>query len=332
MHSTRPLLLPTNFPEINRNHLQILQINLGYLCNMSCTHCHVNAGPRRQEIMTHKTIDEIIDFLLREKLATVDLTGGAPEMNPHFRHLVQTLREHDVHVIDRCNLTVLEQDGYIDIAEFMAIHGVEITASLPCYIEDNVDRQRGKGVFSSSLKVLKRLNQLGYGQPDSDLILNLVYNPQGALLPPPQEQLQQAYSQHLERAFGIVFNQLYSLTNMPIQRFGSSLVSKGQFNSYMKLLRKNYQEQNLASVMCRNTLSVDWQGYVYDCDFNQMLLMPLGNPARSKIHIRDITVSELEGNRINIGEHCYGCTAGQGSSCSGALDDCFGSNAVDASS
>ncbi|MGR9106934.1 MAG: arsenosugar biosynthesis radical SAM (seleno)protein ArsS [Gammaproteobacteria bacterium] len=319
MHSTAPLLQSTRFPRIVRGRLQSLQINLGYLCNLSCVHCHVNAGPKRPEIMERDTIDELIAFILREKIASADLTGGAPEMNPHFRYLVDKLRSQAVHVIDRCNLTILDTEGYSDVAEFLADRRVEITASLPCYLEENVDRQRGKGVFGSSLKVLKRLNRLGYGKPGSDLVLNLVYNPQGPVLPPPQEELQHAYSQHLENEFGIVFNNLYTLTNMPIQRFGSTLISKGEFRPYMKLLQSNFRTENLDSVMCRSTLSVDWQGFVYDCDFNQMLHMPLGDPAHGQIHIRDLQVSKLEGSPIHVADHCYGCTAGQGSSCSGAL-------------
>ncbi|MCI0734435.1 MAG: arsenosugar biosynthesis radical SAM protein ArsS [Methylococcaceae bacterium] len=319
MHSTLTRLGITDFPRIFRGRLKTLQINLGYLCNQSCVHCHVNAGPKRTEIMDRSTIEEVIQFTLRERIASVDLTGGAPEMNPHFRDLVETLHERGIHIIDRCNLTVLEQDGYTDLAEFLAVKRVEITASLPCYLEENVDRQRGKGVFGSSLKALKKLNRLGYGQPGSELILNLVYNPQGAVLPPPQEQLQLAYRRHLKNAFGIVFNHLYTLTNMPIQRFGSLLISRGEFEPYMNLLRESYRKENLASVMCRTTLSVDWQGYVYDCDFNQMLQMSLGTPGQSKVHIRDLTVSNLENSAIHVGDHCYGCTAGQGSSCGGAL-------------
>jgi radical SAM/Cys-rich protein len=319
MHSTLPLLEATEFPRIRRDRLQTLQVNLGYLCNLSCVHCHVNAGPKRREIMERNTIDEIIDFVARENVATVDLTGGAPEMNPHFRYLVEMLRKRDTHIIDRCNLTVLEQDGLTDMAEFLARHRVEITASLPCYLEENVDRQRGKGVFTSSVQVLRRLNGLGYGQPGSNLVLNLVYNPQGAVLPPPQEPLRTAYSRHLKEQFGVVFNNLFTLTNMPIQRFGSTLITQGTFEPYMSLLRASYRAENLASVMCRSTLSVDWQGYVYDCDFNQMLNLPLGDRTQPKIHIREIKASELEHRPIHVADHCYGCTAGQGSSCGGAL-------------
>ncbi|MGH8551790.1 MAG: arsenosugar biosynthesis radical SAM (seleno)protein ArsS, partial [Methylococcales bacterium] len=319
-HSTRPLLESRRFPAIFRGSLQTLQVNLGYLCNQSCVHCHVNAGPTRREIMNLNTINEVIDFTFKHRITTVDLTGGAPEMNPHFRYLVRSLREQGVKVIDRCNLTILERDGFLDLAEFLAEKRVEIIASLPCYLEENVDRQRGKGVFSSSLRVLKTLNRLGYARPGSGLVLNLVYNPQGAFLPAPQEQLELSYRHHLEQEFGIHFNHLYTLANMPIQRFGSSLISKGQFESYMNLLRENHRPENLASVMCRSTLSVDWQGTVYDCDFNQMLNLPLAGQARAKLHLRDIDVSSLENGPIQVADHCYGCTAGQGSSCGGALE------------
>ena len=321
MHLTRPLLLSNQFPEIRRGHLITLQMNLGYLCNMSCSHCHVHAGPRRREIMNLKTINQCMDFVVENGIGTVDLTGGAPEMNPHFRHLVHRLRGNDVHVIDRCNLTILEQEGYLDIAEFMARQGVEITASLPCYLEDNVDRQRGKGAFRSSIAGLERLNRLGYGQPGSELKLNLVYNPQGTDLPPPQQQLHTDYSSYLKDHFGIVFNELYSLANMPIRRFGSKLVSQGLFDAYIQLLKDNFQESNLGSVMCRDTLSVDWKGFLYDCDFNQMLEIPLGASDRQTMHISSLEGSLLQGRRISTGLHCYGCTAGQGSSCGGALGE-----------
>lgn len=319
INSTVSRLSPTNFPRISRGALKTLQMNLGYLCNLSCVHCHVNAGPKRREIMSRATMDEVLAFILRERIRSVDLTGGAPEMNPHFRYLVETLAGHRAQIIDRCNLTILERDGFTDLPEFLARHGVEITASLPCYLEENVDRQRGRGVFLSSIRVLKKLNRLGYGRPASGLVLNLVYNPQGATLPPPQDELREAYARHLQNAFGVVFNDLYTLANMPIERFGSRLISTGDFESYIDLLRASFRPGNLESVMCRTTLSVDWQGYVYDCDFNQMLSLSLGDRAHSGIHIRDIRAEELEGRPIHVADHCYGCTAGQGSSCTGAL-------------
>jgi radical SAM/Cys-rich protein len=321
MHETLPRLEQTDFPAIKRKGLEILQVNLGYLCNLSCTHCHVNAGPKRTELMDKATVELILDFIKRANIHTLDLTGGAPEMNPHFNYLVMRAREMDVTVIDRCNLVILEETGFEDMAGFLAVNKVVITASLPCYLEDNVDKQRGKGTFNVSLSALKRLNSLGYGQTDCDLQLNLVFNPQGAYLPPEQKSLEIAYKEHLQAHYGIVFNKLFALTNLPIQRFGSMLVSKGLFNDYMQLLKDNYRPENLSGVMCRNTLSVDWQGFVYDCDFNQMLHLPLGAKPSSKTHLSElISSSSLTGSAITVRQHCYGCTAGQGSSCGGALE------------
>jgi radical SAM/Cys-rich protein len=328
MHAILPLLETTHFPALRRGRLQTLQVNLGYLCNQQCVHCHVNAGPRRTEIMQRETVDCIVDYLRDaaaqsdpvHRIAALDLTGGAPEMNPHFRYLVQTARSMDIHVIDRCNLTILEQPGYADMAEFLAAQQVEITASLPCYLEHNVDAQRGKGVFETSLRVLRSLNALGYGRDGSGLVLNLVYNPQGPVLPPPQPPLEQDYKKYLGEQHGVVFNQLYTLANMPIQRFGSMLISKGQFEGYMSLLREAHQDSNLASVMCRSLISIDWQGYVYDCDFNQMLNLPLHVSGQSRVHLSQLKGVNLENRPIVVKEHCYGCTAGQGSSCGGALN------------
>jgi len=321
MHGTLTYLEKTDFPVINRNALEILQVNLGYLCNLSCTHCHVNAGPKRTELMDKATVDLVLDFIKRENIHTLDLTGGAPEMNPHFSYLVMRAREMAVNVIDRCNLVILEEPGYEGMAEFLAVNKVVITASLPCYLEDNVDKQRGKGTFNASLSALKKLNSLGYGRTDSELQLNLVFNPQGAYLPPEQKALEIAYKEQLQAHYGIVFNRLFALTNLPIQRFGSMLISKGLFNNYMKLLKDNFRSENLQSVMCRNTLSVDWQGFVYDCDFNQMLHLPLGANPSGKTHLSElISPSSLTGSAITVRRHCYGCTAGQGSSCGGALE------------
>jgi radical SAM/Cys-rich protein len=320
MHGTLPYLELTDFPAINRNALEILQVNLGYLCNLSCTHCHVNAGPKRTELMDKATIDLVLDFIKRANIHTLDLTGGAPEMNPHFSYLVMRAREMAVTVIDRCNLVILEEPGYEEMAGFLATNKVVITASLPCYLEENVDKQRGKGTFNASLSALKKLNSLGYGQSDSELQLNLVFNPQGAYLPPEQKALEIAYKEHLQAHYGIVFNKLFALTNLPIQRFGSVLITKGLFNDYLQLLKDNYRHENLSGIMCRNTLSVDWQGTVYDCDFNQMLKLPLGANPSSKTHLGElISPASLTGAAINVRQHCYGCTAGQGSSCGGAL-------------
>ncbi|HEX6735468.1 MAG TPA: arsenosugar biosynthesis radical SAM (seleno)protein ArsS, partial [Azonexus sp.] len=271
MRDTFPLLVKSDFPPIRRRRLETLQANLGYRCNQWCTHCHVAAGPKRTEQMAWETMELLLAFAARQAVPTLDLTGGAPELNPHFRRLVTAARAQGLHVIDRCNLTILGEPGQEDLGEFLAGRQVEITASLPCYLEDNVDRQRGAGVFRRSLDGLRRLNALGYGLPDSGLTLNLVYNPLGPTLPPDQTMLEAAYKEQLATRYGIVFTRLFALANMPIQRFGSTLISKGQFEDYMELLKNAYQPQNLESVMCRNLVSVDWRGYVYDCDFNQML-------------------------------------------------------------
>lgn len=319
MHATLPRLQTSDFPDIRRKRLETLQINVGYRCNQSCLHCHVNAGPTRTEEMDKRTVLEVLAFLEASLVKTLDITGGAPELNPHFRFLVTSARALGVHVMDRCNLTILEQPGQDDLAQFLADHQVEIVASLPCYLETNVDAQRGKGVFDTSIRCLQRLNRLGYGRHGSGLRLSLVYNPQGAVLPPAQAKLEQDYRHHLGNQFGIVFDQLYVLTNMPVQRFGSMLISKGQFEQYMDLLKNAYVPGNLESVMCRSLLSVDWRGYVYDCDFNQMLNLPLYWKNHARTHIRQLIGAELTDNPIAVKDHCYGCTAGQGSSCGGAL-------------
>jgi radical SAM/Cys-rich protein len=320
MHATLPLLAVTDFPPIRRARpADTLQVNLGYTCNQSCIHCHVNAGPTRTEQMTRDTVDQVIAALQTGRIKTLDLTGGAPEMNPHFRYLVEQARELDVAVIDRCNLTILEQPGYETLAQFLADHQVQIVASLPCYLEDNVDRQRGKGVFEASIRVLQTLNALGYGDPAGRLQLHLVFNPQGPSLPPSQHALKADYDRFLGERFGIRFNQLFTITNMPIQRFGSTLVSKGQFAHYMQLLRASHQDANLNQVMCRSLISVDWQGYLYDCDFNQMLGLPLKHRGKGRMHLSDLLETRLEGNPIMIADHCWACTAGAGSSCGGAL-------------
>lgn len=325
MLDTKPLLLDTDFPPISRHSTQMLQLNLGYLCNLSCTHCHVNAGPKRTELMSKQTIDEVLAYIDANPIQSLDLTGGAPEMNPHFRYLVEQASQRGLSIMDRCNLTILLEEGYEYLAEFLAQYKVAITASLPCYAEQNVNQQRGKGVFQESITALQRLNALGYGI-DPELELNLVYNPNGTFLPPSQQQLEQDYKQHLKDEHGIQFNHLLTITNMPISRFGGMLLAKDLYNDYMQLLKDNFSQTNLDNVMCKTLLSVDWQGYVYDCDFNQMLAMPLeyqGDTIASDKkhwHIRELLDAHLEGSPIMIGEHCYGCTAGQGSSCGGALD------------
>ncbi|MGI9284717.1 MAG: arsenosugar biosynthesis radical SAM (seleno)protein ArsS [Pseudomonadales bacterium] len=330
MFDTIPLLAKSDFPAIWRAQLDTLQVNLGYLCNLSCVHCHVNAGPKRTELMQKSDIDLVLEVLQRREINTLDLTGGAPEMNPHFRYLVSAAREMNVQVIDRSNLTILLEPGYGGLAEFLAQQQVVVTASLPCYSEQNVDRQRGKGVFEHSIAALQLLNSLGYGK-DEALPLHLVYNPIGASLPPPQGDLQIDYKKELHAQYDIVFNDLFTITNMPINRFGSMLISKGEFESYMQLLKSNYSESNLAAVMCKNLVSVDWQGYLYDCDFNQMLAMPLlsepqlhelnTQQSQQRSHLRDMLQEDYSMNAIRTADHCYGCTAGQGSSCGGALSE-----------
>ncbi len=319
MHATLPLLIATDFPPLRRARLETLQVNLGYRCNQQCVHCHVNAGPYREEAMDDNTLEQVITFLRASAISTLDITGGAPELHPRFCDLVVAARELGLRVIDRCNLTVLEEPDQESTAEFLAWQGVEITASLPCYSQENVDRQRGKGVFEASIRVLRRLNGLGYGQDDSSLTLNLVYNPQGPVLPPAQCTLEADYRRELNARYGIVFNRLFVLANMPIHRFGSTLVSKGCFQEYMDLLRHAHRDENLPRVMCRSLISVDWQGWVYDCDFNQMLGLPLHLNARPRVHLTDLMGMDLEGRPIVVADHCYGCTAGQGSSCGGVL-------------
>jgi len=317
MHDTLPLLAHSDFPAIARRHLDILQVNLGYKCNQRCLHCHVNAGPTRTEMMAADTLALIPKVLTARQIKTLDLTGGAPELHEQFRELVSAASALGVKVIDRCNLTILFEPGQDGLAEFLAAHKVEIVASLPCYSLENVDAQRGEGVFDKSIAGLQLLNSLGYGKAGSGLILNLVYNPQGPSLPPNQQVLEADYRRELMAHFGIEFNHLFALVNMPIKRFGSTLVSKGQFAPYMDLLKINYSAANLDSVMCRNLVSVDWLGNLYDCDFNQQLELPLPNQAVR--HLRDLLVSNLDGDEIAIADHCFGCTAGQGSSCGGAL-------------
>ncbi len=319
MRDTWPLLRDSDFPSIRRGATTTLQMNLGYLCNLSCIHCHVNAGPLRKELMDRATMELALDVVRRHGIGTLDLTGGSPEMNPEFRWLVEAARELGLHVMDRCNPTILEEPGYEWAAEFLAQNGVEVIASLPCYSAANVDQQRGDGVFDASIKALQHLNQLGYGKGDSGLLLNLVYNPVGAHLPPAQASLELDYKRLLGERFGIVFDQLYTITNMPIKRFGSWLLSKGQFHDYLTVLKNAHRAENIDGLMCRNLVSVDYQGYVYDCDFNQMLGLAMPSE-RTRPHLRNLLDLELSGRPIAVAQHCYGCTAGQGSSCGGALN------------
>jgi radical SAM/Cys-rich protein len=311
MHKIYPLIKDTDFPQITRLSIRILQVNLGYKCNQSCLHCHVNASPKRTEMMNKDTIDEVINFSYQNNVGTVDLTGGAPEMNQYFQYMIKKLREKNIHVIDRCNLTILEEKGMSNMVDFLAEQEVEIVASLPCYKDTNVDAQRGKGVFTKSIKALQHLNKKGYGL-NKKLMLNLVYNPQGATLPPKQSELELEYKSYLLENYNISFNNLFTITNMPINRFGSTLVSKKIFHKYMDLLKSTFSQIAKENVMCRNLLSIDYKGYVYDCDFNQMLSIDISN---KKTHITDIKKDELVNKIIATGDHCYGCTAGSGSSC-----------------
>jgi len=332
MHDTLPLLAATDFPPLRRRSLDTLQVNLGYKCNQSCLHCHVAASPQRTEMMDTATAATVVEVLRVRRVQTLDLTGGAPELNLHFRDLVRQARALGVRVIDRCNLTILSEPGQEDLAAFLAEQGVEVTASLPCYSPANVDRQRGDGVFERSIAGLRQLNALGYGNAEGGLVLNLVYNPQGPSLPPPQGPLEADYKRELLQHFGIRFNHLFALTNMPIQRFGSTLVSKGGFGRYMQLLRDSYRADNLDTVMCRSLLSVDWQGFLYDCDFNQMLGLRAQGPGSARTserpHLRHLLQHDPAGTDIRVADHCYGCTAGQGSSCGGALESAAGDAAA----
>jgi len=318
MRDSWPLLERSDFPRIRRRSLDTLQMNLGYLCNIACVHCHVNAGPNRTELMDRATMQTALAVIDRFGIDTLDVTGGSPEMNPEFRWLVEQARSRGVHVMDRLNPTIMEEPGYEWVAPFLAEHAVEAIASLPCYSKENVDAQRGNGVFEASIKALQTLNEHGYGRPESGRILNLVYNPLGPSLPPPQEALEQSYRELLAEQFGIVFNRLYTLANMPIQRFGAVLLAKGQFDDYMALLKNSYRRDNLNAVMCRDLVSVDYRGYVYDCDFNQMLGLPLAGGSQ-RTHLSDLLDAEDVPRGIAVADHCYGCTAGQGSSCGGAL-------------
>jgi radical SAM/Cys-rich protein len=303
---------------LRRGRTEILQLNVGKLCNLTCIHCHVNAGPKRKEVITRDTVDRILEWLAGTGIAIVDLTGGAPEMVPDFRYLVERLREMPQveTIIDRCNLTILLEPGYEWLADFLAAHRLKIVASMPCYEPENVNAQRGDGVFDTSIRALQLLNQLGFGRQD-DFVLHLVYNPNGAFLPPNQAELESDYKRELKNHFGIDFHRLYTITNMPIARFASWLKRNGKLETYMQLLVESFNAASVAGLMCRNTLSIGWRGEVYDCDFNQQLGMQWkdGTP----LFLWDIDPKRLEDRPIALGNHCFGCTAGCGSSCSGAL-------------
>ncbi len=302
--------------ELTRKAPRVLQVNIGKLCNLTCVHCHVNAGPRRKEIMTRETVDRILDWLEGTEIEVVDLTGGTPEMILDFRYMVQRIRAMGKRVMDRCNLTILNEPGFEWVAAFHAEQGIEIVASMPCYCPKNVNEQRGDGVFDSSINALQTLNALGYGS-DPKLPLDLVYNPNGASLPPEQGELEADYKRELKAHFGIVFNQLYAITNMPIARFTSYLKREGVYADYMQLLLDNFNPSSVAGLMCRDTINVDWEGRVYDCDFNQQLGLQHGERA-DPLKVWDLDFSDWQSLPILTESHCYGCTAGQGSSCGGA--------------
>ena len=307
--------------SLRRSQLETLQVNVGKLCNLTCVHCHVNAGPRRKEIMTRETIDRILDWLAKTDIPTVDLTGGAPEMIPDFYYFIERVKkiQPSRHIIDRCNLTILVENGYEDLAAFLAKYKVEIIASMPCYSAENVNAQRGEGVFEGSIAALQLLNLLGYGI-DPDLFLHLVYNPVGEFLPPSQAELEADYKRELKKHFEVVFNKLYTLANLPIGRFASYLRHNNKLDEYMELLIEAFNPATIDGLMCRNTISVGWRGEVYDCDFNQQLGMQWSsNPDQSGLFLWDIDPDLLEGREIMTGDHCFGCTAGTGSSCGGAI-------------
>ncbi len=320
--------------RLSRVELKILQLNLGKLCNLACHHCHVESGPNRTEVMPWNVVVRILDWIDQYRddltISTVDLTGGAPEMSPHFRKVVKAFRKRGFHVMNRCNLTILLEPGFEDMVEFLAQYAVEVVASLPCYLEENVDAQRGKGVFGGSIEALRRLNRAGYGVEGSGRRLDLVFNPVGYSLPPRQDSLEKDYKHELKKRYGIVFNRLWTITNMPIKRFAHELHRDGMYNSYMTKLNDAHRTENVDAVMCRSLVSIGWQGSVYDCDFNQMLQMPV-RPAqfgpgddehvveRNSRKLWEYTPEELLGRAIRTGSHCFGCTAGTGSSCTGSL-------------
>lgn len=304
--------------DLKRQPTEILQVNVGKLCNQACLHCHVEAGPKRKEIMDQRTVDRVLELLSKTSTVhTVDLTGGAPEMNPCFRDLVSEVRRLGKNVIDRCNLTVFFEKGQEETPWFLKEHAVKIIASLPCYSKENVEKQRGHGVFDKSIQALKLLNQLGYGKSDPGLILDLVYNPLGAFLPPAQEKLEKDYKAELKELFGIEFNRLFTITNMPIKRFLRDLERQGRLQDYMELLANSFNPLAVDSVMCRNLISVSWDGFLFDCDFNQMLEIPINAKRKSLWDISSL--DEFAGDSIAVAQHCYACTAGAGSSCGGAL-------------
>jgi radical SAM/Cys-rich protein len=311
--------LHLNGNGLRRRAVDVLQVNMGRYCNLACIHCHVESGPTRTEMMSRETVDGVLRFLASTDIPTLDITGGAPELHPDFDYLVAASRRLKRHVMDRCNLTVIFEPGKDYLPEFFKQHEIELVCSLPCYSQENVDKQRGKGTFDLSIRALQRLNEIGYGQPDSKLILNLVYNPVGPHLPPPQAPLEQDYKRILREEFGIVFNQLFCLTNMPITRYATHLKLRGEYDRYVQLLEANFNPATVDQVMCRNLISVGWSGKIYDCDFNQMLDMPISDNDGNALSISTVSKDQLLNRSIAIDNHCYACTAGAGSSCGGAL-------------
>lgn len=308
----------SNLYPLKPSQIEILQVNIGKMCNQICRHCHVDAGPDRKEIMTLETMQQCL-YVLRnnEQLKTVDITGGAPEMNPNFRWFVEEISKLRRHIIIRCNLTIiLANKKYNDLPQFYKEYNIEVVSSLPFYTQDRTDRQRGKGVFEDSIKALQMLNAVGYGREETGLILNLVYNPAGAFLPASQQALEKEYKQALKQKFNIEFHELYVITNMPISRYLDYLLTSGNYETYMEKLVNSYNPAAAANVMCRNTISIGWNGYIYDCDFNQMLELKVNCNGR---HISDFNIEDLHNRDIVIGQHCYGCTAGSGSSCGGTV-------------
>jgi radical SAM/Cys-rich protein len=305
--------------DFTRRRVDVLQVNMGRYCNLACIHCHVESGPTRKEMMRRENVEAVLAFLARSEIPTLDITGGAPELHADFDYLVAAARRRERRVMDRCNLTVIFELGKEYLPAFFKEHQVELVCSLPCYSQENVDKQRGKGTFDASIRALQVLNEIGYGQADSDLVLNLVYNPVGPHLPPPQAQLEQDYKRILREQFGIVFNHLYCLTNMAITRYATHLKLRGEFDRYTELLASNFNGATLGQVMCRNLISIGWDGSVYDCDFNQMLNLPIRDRAGKPVHIASLSLGEVVNRPITVGDHCYACTAGAGSSCGGAL-------------
>ena len=305
--------------DFNRRGIDVLQVNMGKYCNLACIHCHVESGPYRTELMSRETVDAVLRFLGRTNIPTVDITGGAPELNTSFDYLVESAVGLGRHVMDRCNLTVIFEPGKDYLPEFFKRHRVELVCSLPCYSEENVDRQRGKGTFELSIRALQIFNALGYGHAKSGLVLNLVYNPVGPHLPPRQDQLEQDYKRILKEKFGISLNRLYCLSNMPITRYATHLKLRGEYEKYMELLESSFNASTLDQVMCRNLISIGWEGTVYDCDFNQMLELPIRDAEGKAFNISTLSVDQVQHLPVTMGDHCYACTAGSGSSCGGAL-------------